>query len=127
VKEKSIVKIYDFGPDRGERIEKFDSDFIFSKIVRFYTEAKVSCFYLNSNGVVGYHQAVTPQLFLVVQGNAWVRDQTSGKIPIRQYRAAFWDKDEWHEAGTDTGCVAIVIECEALNPSEYMEIERDDS
>lgn len=119
------MKIHHFGPDRGEKIEKFDSDFIFSKIVRFHAEAKVSCFYLDPNGIVGYHQAVTPQLFLVMQGVGWVRDETSGRIPIAQYQAAFWDKDEWHEAGTDTGLVAIVIEGESLNPSEYMQIVWD--
>ncbi len=121
------MKIYDFGPDRGVRIEKFDSEFIFSKIVRFNAETKVSCFYLNPNGIVGYHQAVTPQLFLVVQGNGWVRGDISGRIPIVQYQAAFWEENEWHEAGTETGITAIVVEGETLNPSEYMQINQDGS
>ncbi|MBL8076711.1 MAG: hypothetical protein JNM55_02015 [Anaerolineales bacterium] len=121
------MKIYNFDLEYGEKIEKFNSNFIFSKIIRFHAEVNVSCFYLDPNGIVGYHQAVTPQLFLVVQGNGWVRDQTSGKLPIHQYQAAFWNKDEWHEAGTDTGLVAIVLEGDLVNPSNSMSIIWDDA
>lgn len=119
------MQIYDFGMDRGEKIEKFGSHFIFSKIVRLDSPAKVSCFYLGPHGIVGYHQAATAQLFLVVRGDGWVRGKTPGRTPIAQDQAAFWVEDEWHEAGTDTGLVAIVIEGEALNPSEYMQIIQD--
>lgn len=116
------MKIFSFGPDRGEKIEKFNSNFIFSKILHSNGDAKVSCFHLSQNGIVGYHQAATPQLFLVVQGAGWVRGETSERTPITKYQALFWNKNEWHEVGTNTGLVAIVIESESLNPSAYIHV-----
>lgn len=39
----------------------------------------------------------------------------------------FWDKNEWHEAGTNIGLVAIVIEGDLMNPSGFMYTEWDGS
>ncbi|NOH02701.1 MAG: cupin [Chloroflexi bacterium] len=119
------MKIYNFGPKRGEKIEKFDSDFIFSRITHSNTGVKVSCFHLTANGVVGYHQATTQQLFLVLRGKGWVRGGFPNRIPIAENQAVFWDKNEWHEAGTDTGLVAIVIEGDFMNPSDFMSMDWD--
>jgi hypothetical protein len=76
--------------------------------------------YVGSKGVIGYHQAVTPQLFLIVEGKGWVRGGSSDeRMPIGMGQAAFWEKGEWHESGTDTGMTAIVMEGETLIPSEF--------
>jgi len=109
------VKIYNFDAASGEKIDKFGSDFIFSKIVHADKDVRISCFYLRSSGLVGYHQAVTPQLFLVVQGEGWTRGQIDQRIPVSANQAVFWEKGEWHETGTDTVMTAIVIEGESLN------------
>lgn len=60
-------------------------------------------------GVIGYHQAVAPQLLLI---DEYFKVQTGD--------AVFWTKDEWHETKTDGGLTAIVIESEELDPSIYM-------
>lgn len=104
------MKIYNFGPNHGEKIERFNSDFIFSKITRSTAEVKVSCFHLAENGVVGFHEAVTMQLFLVLKGMGWARGNFPNRIPIVEFQAVFWDTNEWHELGTDTGLTAIIIE-----------------
>lgn len=115
------MKIFRFDPKVGRKIENFGSvNFILSAIAYLKTEARVSCFHLGANGVVGYHQAITPQLFLVMQGQGWVRDETSEHISIFPGQAVFWSKDEWHESGTNTGFVALVIESELLDPAEFM-------
>ena len=66
---------------------------------------------LGPGGSVGYHQASTPQLFAVLEGVGWI---TSGQDRARETIAAgggvIWDEGEWHEVGTDTGLVAIVVE-----------------
>jgi len=121
------LKIYRFDANVGRSIGNFGSNFIFSRVIRFNAEARVSCFHLDPSGLVGYHQAVTPQLFLVVGGNGWVRDETSGKVPISLGSAAFWDKDEWHEAGSNIGLIALVIEGELPDSSEFMPVEWDGS
>jgi hypothetical protein len=71
------MKIYRFDEKTGKRVDKFGSDLIFSRIAWLNGAAKVSCFHLAPNGKVGYHQAVTPQLFLVVQGSGWARDEVN--------------------------------------------------
>jgi hypothetical protein len=43
-----------------------------------------------------------------------VRADGSERIPIRAGQAAFWQPGERHEAGTDVGRTAIVVETEAL-------------
>jgi quercetin dioxygenase-like cupin family protein len=118
------MKIFRFDSDVGRKIEKFESaNFILSAIAHLKTEARVSCIHLGANGVVGYHQAVTPQLFLVTQGQGWVRDETSERISIAPGHAAFWEKGEWHESGTSTGLMAIIVESDLLDPAEFMPVK----
>ncbi len=83
-----MVKIFSFDAGVGEFIDNFGSEFVFSKIVRLNADVKVSCFHLGQNGRVGYHQTVSPQLFLVVQGEGWVRDDLPELIPVTAFKAA---------------------------------------
>ena len=115
------MKIFRFDAEVGREIDKFGSiNFILAAVAQLNSDSRISCFHLGVNGVVGYHQAVSPQLFLLVQGEGWVRNEMSGRITLTAGRAAFWEKGEWHESGTDTGLMAIVIESELLNPAEFM-------
>ncbi len=110
------MKIFQFGPEVGKRIDQYQSSgFIISGVAHLPGEAFVNCAYLSSNGWIGYHQAAAPQLFLVVQGEGWVRGESSDKISIKTGQAAYWEKGEWHEAGTETGMTAIIIEGENLS------------
>jgi len=77
-------------------------------------------------GVVGYHQAVGPQLFLVVEGAGWARGEGPERRTIRAGQAAFWEDGEGHESGSEQGLVAIVIEGENLNPGQFMREESAD-
>src|SRR4030095_978138 len=113
------MKIFRFDREIGREIENFGSvNFILSAIVHLKTEARVSCIHLGANGVVGYHQAVSPQLFLVVQGEGWARDETSDRISIAPGQAVYWTKGEWHESGTSTALMAIIIESVLLKPAD---------
>jgi quercetin dioxygenase-like cupin family protein len=70
--------------------------------------------YLGPGGLVGYHPTATYQLFAVIEGDGWVRGEGAERVPIRAGQAAFWQPGERHEAGTDVGMTAIVVETEAL-------------
>jgi quercetin dioxygenase-like cupin family protein len=70
--------------------------------------------YLGPGGLVGYHPAGTYQLFTVIEGDGWVRADGSERVPIGAGQAAFWQPGEGHEAGTDAGMTAIVVETDAL-------------
>ena len=114
------MKLFRFDPEVGKDIDRYESSgFIISKVVHLFGEAVVNCAYLN-RGVIGYHQATLPQLFLVVQGQGWVRGEDSERIPIRAGQAAYWQKDEWHESGTETGMTVMIMEGTNFNPAKLM-------
>jgi hypothetical protein len=115
------MKIFRFDPEVGKEINRSGSSgFTISKIVHLLDESVINCAYLDSNGVIGLHQATTPQLFLVVQGRGWVRGKTPARTPIEAGQAAYWEKAEWHESGTETGMTVIIIEGTNFDPAKLM-------
>lgn len=105
------MKLYRFDAGVGETIDLFGSSgFVISKIARLFEGAIVNYAHLAPQGVIGFHQTTTDQLFLVVQGEGWVRGAEPERTAIKTGQAAFWEKNEWHESGTDTGMTAILIE-----------------
>lgn len=67
--------------------------------------------------MVGYHQAVVPQLLLIVEGEGFVRGETDDYINVQCGEVVFWKQGEWHETKTDMGLTAIMIESESLDTS----------
>ncbi|MEG9295174.1 cupin [Mangrovibacillus sp. Mu-81] len=111
------MEIYQFTKETGKKITKFNSDFVMSRITKTEKAAHIGCMHLDENGVIGYHQAVVPQLLLVVSGEGWVRGETDEFIKVHSGEAVYWEKDDWHETKTDKGLTAIVIESEELDAS----------
>ncbi|KAB2335611.1 cupin [Bacillus mesophilum] len=114
------MKIYSFRKEEGKKITKYDSNFIMSRIIQSEKPVHVGCMHLEKNGVIGYHQAVVPQLLLIMNGEGLVRGERDEYIKVQSGDAVFWEKDEWHETKTDLGLTAIVIESEELNPDSFM-------
>ena len=105
------MKIFRFDPEVGKSMDAYNSSgFVISRIAHLFDEAVLNCAYLKANGVIGYHQAVIPQLFLVVQGEGWVRGESPERTFVHAGQVVYWDKGEWHESGTETGMTAILIE-----------------
>ncbi len=87
------MKQYRFDREAGTAIEQFGSTkAIISKIVHLEGEVAIHCAYIRPKGKIGFHQAVTQQLFLVVKGNRWVRSEADKKISIKEGQAVFWEK-----------------------------------
>ncbi len=115
------MKIFRFDAGVGIPIKQFDSkNVVEARGVRTATRTQIGCMHLMAGGILGYHQATLPQLFMVIQGEGWVRGQSDVRVRVTPGQAAFWTKGEWHESGTDTGMSAIVIESETLDPTIYM-------
>lgn len=113
--------MFRFDPEVGRSIDHYKSSgFTICGVVHVFDEAVVNCAYLSSGGVIGYHQAVGPQLFLVVQGEGWVRGESIERISVQAGQAAYWEKGEWHESGTETGMTAIIIEGREFDPAKLM-------
>ena len=110
------MKIFRFDPETGKNIDHYNSSgFILTRVAHLLEEAVIQCAYLEPNGLIGYHQATVPQVFLVVQGEGWVRGQALERTKIQTGQGAYWEQGEWHEAGTETGMTAIMIEAVHLN------------
>jgi quercetin dioxygenase-like cupin family protein len=115
------MKIFRFDSGVGKNIDGYSSSGLsISRVVHLFDEAVVNCAYLDANGVVGYHQATIPQLFLVVQGQGWVRGESPKRTLIKAGQAAYWQKGEWHESGTETGMTVIIIEGVNFDPAKRM-------
>ncbi|MCC3356334.1 cupin [Bacillus sp. REN16] len=117
------MEFYKFDKNCGKHISQFNSDFMMSRIIQMDKPAHISCMHLGENGIVGYHQAVTPQLLLVVNGEGYVRNEKEEYVKVSSGDAVFWEKDEWHETKTKTGLTAIVVESEELYLSLFMPVK----
>ena len=115
------MKIFRFDSQVGKNIDRYNSSgFVLARVLQLFDEAAVNCAYLRSGGHIGYHQAIIPQLFLIVQGEGWVRGESSPKTSVNAGQAAFWEKEEWHESGTETGMMAVIIEGVNFDPAKWM-------
>lgn len=121
----NVVKLYRFDASAGHAVTQFGSDnVVMSGIQRSADGAlQIGCMYIGTQGVVGSHQATTPQLFLVVEGTGWVRGEDAKRHPITPGQAAFWEAGEWHESGSDFGMTAIVLEGDGIEPGQFMREE----
>ncbi len=115
------MNLFRFDAEIGNHVEKYKSSgFIISRVAHLFDEAVVHCAYLKAGGMIDYHQATTHQLFMVVQGEGWVSDERREQISIRTGQAAFWQKGEWHESGTPTGMIAVILEGNRIEPENPM-------
>ena len=121
------MKIFRFDPEVGQEIEQFGSvKAIIAKILHLDDEAAISSIYIRPNGKLGHHQAVTPQLFLLVQGDGWIRGETEEKVAFHEGQAIFWEQGEWHESGSENGMTAVIIEGIHIDPAELMLLLQED-
>ncbi|MCK6539743.1 MAG: hypothetical protein L6Q26_06760 [Anaerolineales bacterium] len=68
------MRLFRFDPEVGKSIDAYGSaGFVISRAAHSLDEAVLNCAYLEANGVIGFHQATVPQLFLVVRGGGWAR------------------------------------------------------
>ena len=105
------MKIFRFDRETGKPIERYNSSGVtLTRVAHLLEETMIQCANLAPNGLIGYHQAPVPQLFLVVQGEGWVRSEVAERTQIQAGQGAYWEEGEWHEAGTETGMTVIVIE-----------------
>lgn len=91
-----------------------------SRIIQTDQAARIGCMHLEENGVIGYHQAVVPQLLLIINGEGVVRGANDKVESVQSGDAVFWEKGEWHETKSTAGLTAIVIESEVLTPASFM-------
>jgi quercetin dioxygenase-like cupin family protein len=118
------MKIFQFGLDDSQPMEKYQSKSIrYSRIIQTIEQSTIGCIHIEPEGTVGYHEAPIPQLFLVVQGQGWVRGEKSNRTIVSAGDAVYWEKGEGHESGSELGMSAIIIQSDKLNPNSFIQSE----
>jgi quercetin dioxygenase-like cupin family protein len=117
------MEIYRFDKERGKRISLFGSNFVMSRIIQTDKAAHIGCMYLEADDMIGLHQAVCPQILLIIAGEGEVKGNKEEYIKVQAGDAVFWQKDEWHETITAKGLTGIVIESEELTPALFMSVK----
>lgn len=106
------MKIINFFPQHA--IEQFNSQHA-SAVHIASTALHVVVIRLEAGGVLGYHQAASNQLFVVIEGEGMVcGEDRDDRQPIQNGQAVFWESGEWHETTTEHGLTAMVLEGKAL-------------
>lgn len=61
------------------------ADFVtkISRIIQTNKRTNIGCMYLEQNGVIGYHQAIVPQLLLIMNGEGYVSSEKKITIKFR--------------------------------------------
>lgn len=116
------MKVYSFGKETGRRITKFDSNFIMARMAKAQSEAHIGFMFLNAGETIGFHQAAVPQLFLVIEGECWIKTEEQAPFKLKTSEAVMWECGEWHGTSTDKGVTALVIESEELMPMDLFEL-----
>jgi quercetin dioxygenase-like cupin family protein len=75
------------------------------------------CF--DPHGSIGGHLLSSPQIFLIVDGEGWVKSNNPEAIPVMAGDLIFWDAGEWHEAGSDSGMTVVLIESKLPDPLAF--------
>jgi len=115
------MRIFRFDAAVGRPLTEFGShDVVITPIMRTKVGMQAAVMHIQPGGVVAYHPATWPQLFMIVQGEGWVRGTEPEHTPIAAGQAAFWVPGENHESGSETGMVAVVLEGEDVDPTVYM-------
>lgn len=111
-----------FDKEIGFPIKRYDSlTAHFITVLRSKEETSVGFIHIEAGGVVGYHQASVQQLFIVVQGGGWVTGTNREKMVIESGEGVMWEEGEWHESGSESGMLALVIESESIDTSHLQD------
>jgi GrpB-like predicted nucleotidyltransferase (UPF0157 family) len=104
------MDVFRFDEEVSIPISQFESRFRLAPLTGDGTTGRIQVAYLPPGGRVGRHPAASDQLFAVVAGHGWVAGHDGAPRAITPGYAARWHSGEDHEAGTDTGLTAVVIE-----------------
>jgi hypothetical protein len=121
------MKIYRFDPEVGKEDEPFGSvKAIIARVLQLDNKAEVNAVYIHPGEHVTVQQAMTQQLFLIVNGEGWVKNVSGEKKTVRQGQAIFWGESELPESGTEAGMTAVIIGNIDIDPVKLMPLLQED-
>ncbi|TCZ79289.1 cupin [Paenibacillus albiflavus] len=119
------MRLFSFDQSAGNAIDKYGSkNLVITPIMRLLDKQldiiQMACMHLDKDGLIGGHEAVIPQMFIVVDGEGWATGGEGIRIPISKGQLVLWNAGEWHEVSSENGLCAIVVESDQLEPLEIM-------
>ena len=124
------MQLFRFDPAAGRTVGDHGSNGVaLAPIVAMPADRGVSIAlaYVHRGGRLGRHPAVCEQLFLVLRGSGWVSGDAGQRVPVREGQGVHWVRGESHEAGSDAGMAALIIESEGpLGPGPWLQAATPD-
>ena len=115
------MKVFRFDLKASKVDERFGSvKAIITEVLNLDGKAAVNAVYIRPNESLSHRQAATQQLFLLVEGQGWIESESDKKHAIQAGQAVFWENNEGHETGTETGMTAVIIEGTKIEPTNLM-------
>ncbi len=109
------MRVFDFSELQADPITEFDSSKVHSLLLGSGSgQSHVYCVYCEAGGRIGEHPTGFCQLFLVVEGSAWVRGREGAKVVMTRGQGAYFERGEMHSKGSDEGAMVVMIQSEAL-------------
>jgi quercetin dioxygenase-like cupin family protein len=104
------MRLHRFDPAAGRPVAAHGSRFAQVPLTDPDGRARAACVHLAPGGLIGRHAAAARQLFCVVAGSGWVAGPDGARVAVAAGQAAAFEPGEPHEAGTDAGMTAVVLE-----------------
>lgn len=121
------MKIYRFNPEVGKDDEPFGSvKAILARVLQLDDKAEVNAVYVHPGEQLSVQQSMTQQLFLIVNGDGWVKNVSGEKKTVQQGKAIFWGESELPESGTESGMTAVIIGNVNIDPVKLMPLLQED-
>lgn len=93
---------------------------IISRIVSLDDRTAINAVYIHPNESIRQQQVMLQRLFLLVEGKGWIKNESDKKYALQEGQAVFLEKAELHEAGTESGVTAVIIEGENIDPAKLI-------
>jgi quercetin dioxygenase-like cupin family protein len=111
------MRVFKLHHENAHEIQAYHSHGVTHLIIANHLlDAHIGMMFVDPQGVIGYHQASSDQLFILMTGSGWVAGADQKRVKIEPGQAAFWRSGEWHESGSDVGMTAVLIEADRLQP-----------
>ncbi len=121
------MRIYRFDPEVGQEDEQFGSvKAIIARVLQLDDRAEINAVYIHPDERISVQQVMTQQLFLLVDGEGWVKHEVSEKKTVRQGQAVFYGESELPELGTESGMTAVIIGNIVIDPVKLMPLLQED-
>ncbi len=104
------MEIVGFDRSLSVPVSNHGSRFALAPLLETDAAVAVNVAHLGRGGVVGRHRAASRQLLAVVSGSGWASGEDGARRELSAGRAALFEANEEHDAGSDEGLVAVVIE-----------------